>query len=156
MGEHTYEAFVFRQQRKAPLQVSFVAHAEDISSWAGVPRKSDEFLTGYQRFRDDARIDREIVPFFQEPKNCSPTAIITSLRTEAGFGACDLVLENDARLEDIGVGEVHRGTLTVRFDAIEEGDTSIFERALEYVRRRLGMNASASEGEDDEPRGDEI
>ncbi|HQU46564.1 MAG TPA: hypothetical protein PK867_27405, partial [Pirellulales bacterium] len=88
MKTFRYSVFAFRQQAAAPVQVAFVAPAQEILQWSGVPRKSDELLTGYQRFLDDQRVNEEIVPFFQDPKNCSPTAIIIALRKDSGLGKC--------------------------------------------------------------------
>lgn len=55
MTPFVYRVLMFRQQEDAPIQVAFVAHASEVLSWAGVPRKSDELLTGFQRFRDTKR-----------------------------------------------------------------------------------------------------
>src|SRR4051794_34735071 len=90
MKHYEYPVLAFRQQAESPVQVAFVAHSAEVLKWAGVPRKSDEFLTGYQRFKDDKRIRQEVVPFFQNPKNCSPTAIILALRAKTGLGSCRL------------------------------------------------------------------
>lgn len=128
----TYPVFAFRQQSKAPIQVAFVANAGDVMTWAGIPRKSDELLTGYQRFKDDERINRSIVPFFQNQANCSPTAIILALRTDTGIGRCTL-----AKV-DLPVGEVVETSLTIELDEQALATNAVFEQALEYVQARLG------------------
>ena len=87
MNKFEYDVLAFRQQEESPIQVTFVANAGDIMIWSGVPRKQDELLAGYQRFRDDNRINQEIVPFFQNDKNCSPTAVIVALRKGSGIGS---------------------------------------------------------------------
>jgi hypothetical protein len=160
----TYAALGFRQQKDAPLQIAFVAFSNEVLTWAGIPRKSDELLTGYQRFRDPKRIDQEIVPFFQDSHNCSPTALIVALRREAGIGRC--VLEP----ADVTPGQVAPMTLTVELDETALETDRVFEAALSYVNPRLageapkregGAASTATEGEADEdedeeePEGDE-
>src|SRR5689334_7034810 len=134
MSRYAYQVLAFRQQEQSPIQVAFVAHAADILEWSGVPRKSDELLTGYQRFRDLRRIDQDIVPFFQNPQNCSPTAVIVALRKNAGLASC--TLENVDRLR---AGEIATATLRIEVaDDMAVGDR-VFLAALEYVNTRLGI-----------------
>ena len=145
----SYEAFVFRQRDRAPLLVSFVAPAAEILAWTGVPRKSDELLTGYQRFRDKARIDNEIVPFFQNAQNCSPTAIILALRRKSALGACRLDMkdaEGRAILPaSIKPGQVVRATLVVDFEC--KDIESAFLAASTFISQRL-VNSPDSEGDE--------
>lgn len=134
-----YPAFAFRQQDDSPVEVAFVAHALEVLKWAGVPRKSDEMLTGYQRFLDNKRINQDIVPYFQEPRNCSPTALIVALRRDSGLGSCSLA-------DDVGVGEVVPTKLVIEIDedALESSDR-VFEAALSYVASRLSGPGDAAE-----------
>ena len=143
MREFKYDVLAFRQQEKSPLQVAFVAHAGDVLSWTGVPRKSDELLSGYQRFRDDTRVDREIVPFFQNPQNCSPTAAILALRQQGSLGGCVLEPAN------VPAGTVVKATLTVTLDDEALSSDKIFQVALNYVETRLKADEGA--GTEDEP-----
>ncbi|MCM5571085.1 hypothetical protein M6I34_11265 [Burkholderiaceae bacterium FT117] len=148
-----YSVFAFRQQAKSPIQVAFVANAGDVLTWAGIPRKSDELLTGYQRFKDDDRINRSIVPFFQNPANCSPTAVIIALRADTGIGRC--VLANT----EMPVGEVVETQLEIEMDEDAMKTDAIFEQALSYIEQRLGADAEQSEeevSEDDDQDLDEI
>lgn len=139
----TYKVLAFKQQANAPIQVTFVAHAGELMNWAGIPRKSDELLTGYQRFRDNNRVDQEIVPFFQNPQNCSPTAIIIALRKNTDIGTCTL---KDSQIK---AGEITETELTIELDEAKlEGD-AIFESALKYVSKRLPSNEPTAA--DDEP-----
>jgi len=147
MTEFTYDVFAFRQQDDAPIQVAFVAPAGDVLRWSGVPRKSDELLSGYQRFRDDKRIDREIVPFFQDSRNCSPTAIIVALRSDTGIGECKLAELN------IPPGETVSTKLTITIDEKALQSKDVFSSALEYVKQRLAEDSSAADNDDDEAIG---
>jgi hypothetical protein len=154
MSVFEYPVTIFRQQSKAPLQVAFVARAADVLKWGGIPRKSDELLTGYQRFRDTERIDREIVPFFQDPSNCSPTAIIVALRKDSGLGTtkitCSVADFDELSAEDLLQGVQGVLTITVDDDALETD--AVFSAALGYVTERL---ASDDENGDDENGDDE-
>lgn len=142
-----YKAIAFRQQPKAPIQVTFVAPSGEILEWAGIPRKSDEFLTGYQRFQDRNRIDRELVPFFGNPENCSPTAAILALRSASPIGGCVLA-DSDLREGDIVETEV---VITVDEERLSSDE--IFEIALVDVERRLEHDSDetrAEPGDEDE------
>ncbi|MEZ4218997.1 MAG: hypothetical protein R3E88_21205 [Myxococcota bacterium] len=149
MTKFEYDVLLFRQQEKSPLQLAFVAPADDLLTWAGIPRKSDELLTGFQRFRDKKRVDEEIVPFFQDDKNCSPTALIVALRKEAGLGRCSL--SDDA----VEVGEVKQARLTIEVDTAAFSTTRVFEEALQFVRdRNPALPGSGEDAEDaDETEG---
>src|SRR5262245_7139169 len=121
MKQYRYKVFAFRQQESSPIQVAFIAKAGEVMDWAGVPRKSDELLTGFQRFRDDSRIDQEIVPYFQDSRNCSPTAIIVALRRDSGIGKCSL------ETSDIPMGQVIETFLTIEFDEEALNSDKLFE-----------------------------
>lgn len=157
MHRRTYDAIAFRQQERSPIQVAFVAPARQILEWSGVPRKSDELLTGYQRFRDDQRIDREIVPFFSNSTNCSPTAAIVALRTDSVLGSWKLATEPSA------TGEIINTQLVVEFHDDKLVGNAVFEAALKFVNRRLGdtegniasSDSLQEEEEDDEEDSDE-
>lgn len=142
MRRFEYQALAFRQQKDSPIEVAFVANAHDILAWAGVPRKSDEMLTGYQRFLDRDRINQQIVPYFQEPKNCSPTAIVVALRRDSGLGHC--ILEN----ANIVAGEPPIATtLVIEIDEVALGTEGVFTAALGYISSRLEGQGDSLEGE---------
>lgn len=151
--EITYPVLAFRQQPKSPIQITFVANAGDILTWSGIPRKSDELLTGYQRLKDTDRINRSIVPFFQNPSNCSPTAVIIALRSDTGIGSCTL------KTTDIPPGEVVETVLTIKVDDAALATDQVFEQALSYVKDRLskdiGMDVVGDEVNDDDEDLDE-
>ncbi len=140
-----YQALAFRQQEDSPIEIAFIAYSLDILSWAGVPRKSDEILAGYQRFLNSTRVDQEIVPFFQQPKNCSPTAVIVALRRESGLGRC--FLEDD----NIKAGEPPVATkLVIEIDEDALKTEKVFEAALLEVNSRLEGQGTAKTPEGSE------
>jgi hypothetical protein len=143
----SYEVFAFRQQKNSPIQLAFVAPAGQVMSWAGVPRKSDELLTGYQRFLDDVRIKTEVLPFFQNPMNCSPTAAIVALRKNAGMNGCDLRFHDGS--DDVGQGVVKPATLIINQIHYSDDSDQIFEDALAYVKERLAFEASEPDDNDE-------
>jgi hypothetical protein len=150
MTTYRYPVLAFRQQNEAPVQVAFVAPAGDLVSWAGTPRKSDELLTGFQRFRDDARVNQQIVPFFQDPKNCSPTAIIVALRSNSGLGTCKL------DCGDLEPGQVVETFLTIEVDEGKLESDAIFTSALEYIRGRIAADADQpADDQGDDLNGDD-
>jgi hypothetical protein len=149
MKTYTYDVLAFRQQEHSPIQVAFVAYAGEVMDWVGVPRKSDELLTGYQRFLDPNRINQQIVPFFQNPRNSSPTAIIVALRRDSGLGKCTL------EASDVPAGKVILTKLHIEIDNTALDTDDVFVSALEYVNSRLAANSPSTsstveDGESDE------
>jgi len=144
MDRNEYDVLAFRQQKDSPIQVAFVAYAQDVLKWAGIPRKSDELLTGFQRFKDDERIDKQIVPFFQFPQNCSPTAIIVALRADSGLGRCSLAQTA------IPPGEIVTTKLVIEVDGEALKTDAVFECAERYVSDRLGAEAAVDTEEEQE------
>lgn len=57
----------------------FLAPAEDISTWGGVPQKSSRFMKGFQRSDDESHW-LEIAEFFEKEGNISPTAIVVAFK----------------------------------------------------------------------------
>ena len=81
-----------------------MAPAEKIASFCGVARKSQKNLTNYQRALTDKRVANEIMPFFHDPRNCSPTAIILSLQ-DSPIGKVT-INEVEAKYEGIRLKEI--------------------------------------------------
>lgn len=78
--EKIYEGFAYRQSQnpEAPWLVSFVASAEELTLWAGIPRRASDKFIGFQRTEDPVRVDRAR-DFFNLGINQSPTALIVGL-----------------------------------------------------------------------------
>jgi hypothetical protein len=80
MATNKYFAIQFRQRPKGPLSLLFTAPAEEISQWAGVPRKSAAFMKGFQRAIIDSHVD-DIANYFSEvEENISPTAVVVAFK----------------------------------------------------------------------------
>jgi hypothetical protein len=144
-----YQVLAFRQQAESPIQVAFVAHAREVLDWAGVPRKSDELLTGFQRFKDNNRIETQIVPFFQFPQNCSPTAAIVALRSDSGLGRCRLANPT------VRPGEVVSTTLTIEVDAEALETNRVFTAARDYVNTRVAADVGEPQSDESSEEEDE-
>lgn len=69
----------FQQRPESPEVVLFIAPAEDIDDWGGVPQKSSKFMKGFQRAEDPSR-RASIGSFFEQPGNISPTAIVVAFK----------------------------------------------------------------------------
>jgi hypothetical protein len=139
-----YPVLAFRQQQDSPVLVTFVAPTGELVKWSGVPRKSDELLTGFQRFLDRKRVDQQVVPFFQDERNSSPTAIIVALRPDSGLGRCKLETLPSKAMEIIST------KLVIEIDDEKMKTDAIFEAALEYVESRLKLDGSPTKNEDQE------
>lgn len=85
MAIKTYEGTAYRQSRApgAPWIVSFVSSAEELLAWAGIPRRANSGLVGFQRVLDPARADRAKV-FFNTSLNQSPTALVVGVHPQVG------------------------------------------------------------------------
>jgi hypothetical protein len=46
----TYDGFAYRQSRDpaAPWIVTFVCSAEELTTWAGIPQRTDQTVLGFQ------------------------------------------------------------------------------------------------------------
>ncbi|MBB3319934.1 hypothetical protein FHT77_005852 [Rhizobium sp. BK181] len=57
----------------------FVAPAEDIRSWAGVPRKAFDYQHGFQRTLNPGRVGDVMKYFKDSERNISPTSVVVGL-----------------------------------------------------------------------------
>jgi hypothetical protein len=87
MANYRYTGRAYRQalDESAPWLLSFIAPAEELMEWAGVPRRSEQNQAGFQRLEDQSRVDRA-KEFFQQPVNQSPTSIILGLHGRQSDG----------------------------------------------------------------------
>lgn len=151
MKVYEYDVIAFRQHKDTPIQVCFVAPANEVIKWAGVPRKKDELLTGFQRFKDSKRIEKEIIPYLNNSQNSSPTSLIVALRTEHNLGRCRLLDTN------VKAGELPVVTKLLIEIAEDVSDDELFNAALKYVRERLDVPGEDKlEEEIQEQEGDEL
>jgi hypothetical protein len=77
-----YFGMCFRQRKKGVATVQFIAAAEDIKTWAGVPSKSATFMKGFQRALIESH-QTEISQYFEiDEANTSPTSIVVAFKPE--------------------------------------------------------------------------
>ena len=96
--------------------MTFVGPAEELTRWAGVPHRSDENVTGFQRLEHSGRVQRA-KEFFDILQNQSPTALILgfhatfkhtpglSVKFGAGDGPvrpCTVTIHRDVSVLDVG------------------------------------------------------
>ncbi|MDX3106005.1 ParB N-terminal domain-containing protein [Nonomuraea angiospora] len=76
----TFEAIAYRQNRDTDglWLLTFVASAENILTWASIPRRAVQDLIGFQRGAEESRVAKA-KEFFKRPNNFSPTSLIIGL-----------------------------------------------------------------------------
>lgn len=101
MTDHVYhyQGLAYKQAQnraEVPWILSFVAAAEELTEWSGIPRRSEQNLVGFQRAYDPARVDKAR-DFFQTPNNQSPTALVIGIHPSltGDNGPVSLQLDGD-------------------------------------------------------------
>jgi hypothetical protein len=144
-----YEGIAYRQSRshEAPYLVSFVATAEELLEWAGIPRRSEQNLVGFQRGFDSVRVDRA-KKYFDFPENQSPTALVVGLHPPAGRDPEALEVKMGGNDGDT----IRPCTIIVRYSDSEHQ----LEEIVAAVRRQLDYRLSnqSVEGDEDVTDGD--
>lgn len=131
---YTYRATAYRQasNSESPLLISFVATAEEILQWAGIPRRAEEGLIGFQRTADPVRVQKA-AEFFRQAENQSPTALILGLHPSSGGVHYEVEFEA-ARTDDLSLEASFRHCLlTVHSRETELSPTE----ARDLVRAQL-------------------
>lgn len=143
MPTYTYEnAVAYRQSRdpSAPWLVSFVVTAEQLLEWAGIPRRSESGMIGFQRAYDPLRVQRA-QEFFSLGINQSPTALVVGLHPSSHA-------KSSAKLtfkENPGNTSIVPCTLTIEYDA----EAMTAGQAAKVVKDKLAARLQES-AEDDE------
>ncbi|MEJ8826286.1 hypothetical protein WKW80_30405 [Variovorax humicola] len=163
--ERDYFGTAYRQAQDpgAPWLISFVATAEEVSTWAGIPRRSEKGLVGFQRPDDAARVDRA-QEYFKDPVNQSPTALIVGIHRVSS--------ETDRRVR-LQFLDGHNDLptrpckLTISFDPEPNSLADAVQSIKAQISLRLSETSGAdddsddeeddsdSDGEDDDPVGDD-
>lgn len=75
-----YPGIAFRQNRSPGSNwiISIVCAAEELREWAGIPRRAEDDMTGFQRPENEDNIER-IKAFFNMPMNQSPTSLLVGV-----------------------------------------------------------------------------
>lgn len=141
MKKISYRGFAYRQgtSQESPLIVSFVAPAEEVVDWAGMPRRSaDDEMAGFQRAYDDSRVEKA-KEFFKVGKNQSPTAIVVGLHpSDHAATAPQIDFDPDTPSD----APIRPCTLTIWYP--ESGDDTI-ARVRSLIERRLSATDSDDE-----------
>ena len=140
-----FDGISFKQNPTAPELFGFVAPAEELIRFCGVARKSERMLTNYQRALDIDRVKREVTPFFRQPENCSPTAIVLSIHD---FATTSIKF---ADLDLSGTSSIKRMMIEME-DVDAMSDDEVIEASIKFLNSRLDANKSQdpSEGEEEE------
>jgi hypothetical protein len=144
MVQRVYRGTAYRQStdKKAPWLVSFVAPAEQVLEWAGIPRKSDKAIHGFQRAAEESRVLRAKEYFRQFSMNQSPTSVVMGLHPQHGIGAqISLELEGDSS------GAIVDCKLIVTYDPLEPLN-QVVDRLRAQITMRLASEIGSVGDED--------
>lgn len=144
-----YPALAYRQATNAdaPLMVTFVAEAEDLITWASVPRREHKDGTvsrgGFQRGLNKKRVQK-VQEFFSFEDNQSPTAIILGVPRAASTPS--------VTIEGWQVGGDSIQSVVLVVDAPSEGLP--IEDVVQVLRDRLTQRVEADTNPNDEDEED--
>lgn len=141
----TYQGYAYRQATdpKSPWIVNFVAPAEDILEWAGIPRRTvDDDMAGFQRAYDDGRVERA-KEFFDIPVNQSPTALVIGFHPQIAGRDEQVVL----RFKETGTTEtaIRACEIVVRYP--EPNDDNLLSLVKAQIDYRLAKTDDQSQAD---------
>lgn len=143
MNKYEYNCIAYRQSLapKAPWLISFVAPAEELLIWAGIPRRADEKEIGFQRAEDPKRVDRAKNFFQMAGNNQSPTSLVVGIHPQSDERNrfVDLVFcdeNNDSYIRNC--------KLVVNLPEAES-----IERVVERIKSQVNYRLDNEEGEVD-------
>jgi hypothetical protein len=143
---YSYRGIAYRQSKDpaAPLLVTFVVPAEELLNWAGIPRRAEENMAGFQRPFDEKRVERA-KEFFTLGSNQSPTALVVGIHP----------VRNDAKraveiqfTDDDAAAAIRSCVLNVKFDGAELTTPEI----IDLVRRQVDYRLAQSPDTDSDER----
>jgi hypothetical protein len=140
-----YKGIAYRQSRdqSAPWIVTFVCPAEELTTWAGIPQRTDQIVLGFQRPEDDIRV-LKAKRFFDLGINQSPTAIVVGLHPPVGEDARVVSMEFLDTDETLPIRPCR---LVVQWDSTIESDTS---EVIRRIKRQLTARFAQSQAGDEE------
>ncbi len=152
--ERIYRGIAYRQAQDttAPWLINFVATAEDVASWSGIPRRSEKGLIGFQRPDDTGRVDRAR-DFFKDISNQSPTALILGVHRvkEEASRRVQLSFQDGDDFSSIRNCE-----LRITFDATSFGlDAAVKELKSQIALRLSETSEQEAEEDENEDEGEE-
>lgn len=145
MKSKTYRGFAYRQNDDdhTPWLISFVARAEDLRTWAGIPRRSEHGLVGFQRADDQRRVERAQEFFDKHSANQSPTSIVIGIHPPSDGDNRRVSLAFD----EGECGDIRSCTLTVEYaDEASLPEVVAVIRGQIEARLKLDQASSADNG----------
>ena len=151
-----YNGLAYRQSRatydqssesKAPWIVSFVAEAEELIKWAGIPRRKDGTI-GYQRVANESRIEKAADFFRAAVNNQSPTALVIGIHPN------NSIINLEFKEEDEHLS-IRPCVLTVDMNFESETIEEKIRRLKEQINLRLKEEPEEEEEEEEEGGGEE-
>lgn len=148
MPEYTYDAVAYRQSQDptAPWLVSFVVTAEELLEWAGIPRRSETGVIGFQRAYDDERVGRA-KEFFNLGVNQSPTALVVGLHPSTNSDSSVTLTFRD--------GDQH-ATIRRCVLRVSHAEEMSAQQAAAIVKHKLDLRLQHEEKESDSVSSNDI
>jgi hypothetical protein len=149
-----YLGQLIRQSEKGPTGVLFVAPAEQLRQWGGVPTKTSRFMRGFQRAQSDAHW-QEISAFFEQAGNISPTAIVVAFRPgtasvkKVALGGIDW-LRDDATIDSSNAVVIEIDVPDYSTATIDDLAAAVKEQLASYVALPPEEPEDDSDGSDAE------
>jgi hypothetical protein len=136
--QKAYDVFAYKQSlhSEAPTLLSLVVPAEELLEWAGIPRRADDRLVGFQRPDDPQRV-AAAKEFFNTGPNQSPTSLIVGIHEGAS--------QIEVSLEGSDGDKVRKGVLTVTLDADEVAFDVVINRVRDQLEGRLAKSTSETD-----------
>ncbi len=142
MAQKIYRGFAYRQNigEKTPWLISFVARAEDLRTWAGIPRRSEQGLVGFQRADDQTRVERAKEFFENHSANQSPTSIVIGIHPPNTNSDRRVTLTFDEGQND----DIRSCTLS-----IEENPSTPLNEVVQQIRGQIETRLSTDQSATD-------
>jgi hypothetical protein len=146
MALFKYAGTAYRQAQdpKASWLVTFVTSAEDLLIWAGIPRKTDRDLIGFQRADETPRVLRAKDYFSKYGENQSPTSLVLGIHPLVGEG-CAVQLDFTSGTD---ADTIRTCELLIRYDADEPLEQAV-KRLKAQVKQRLAEEPAPIQGVDE-------
>ncbi len=148
---YKYACLRYTQNADRPNLVTFNAAASDISDWAGVPSKSEKFHGGFQRAL--GKRYKQIIDFFEDEQNTSPTAVVIAFRTGTASIA-ELPYPSNWPEDRKYHNKIKFGEIEFEVEEVDEKDADVFDLAQRVAvllePRFVGEAPDSAENSDSE------
>lgn len=137
--QRAYDAILFRQRPKSPLQVTFAAPSSEIDLWARVPTKKTGNIRNFQRAEIPRHV-KEVERFFTDEANASPTAVVVGFDPIRANGRVETLTRDDQPLLESSIlaGVPHLGKIRITWDDSDEPATRTdFLAAIDALKPEL-------------------